>query len=137
MASSQRTDGGLQGVRGTKHNTASFDGIQTLPDHGYNGSSRHVLDETREEGLSLEVSVVFSTIIDRQSKCHGWNIWIRRTLLEMFWGCVNKLERDQLEATLFEPANNLADKRALDAVGLYLSCLDRLRVHFGQQSKLP
>ena len=42
----------------TEHSAASLDSIKTLPDHADNGAGSHVLDETREEGLALEVSVV-------------------------------------------------------------------------------
>jgi hypothetical protein len=40
------------------------------------------------------------------------------TLLKVLWGCVDEFEGDQLEATFFESTDDLADKRALHAVGL-------------------
>lgn len=36
----------------------------------------------------------------------------------MLWSCLDELEGDQFEATLFESTDDLADKRALHAVGL-------------------
>lgn len=41
-----------------------------------------------------------------------------RTLLEVLGGSVNKLQGDELEAALLEPADDGADETALDAVGL-------------------
>lgn len=55
-----RTDGRCQGVGGTEHDTASLDSIKSLPDHANNRAGGHVLDQTREEGLSLEISVVYA-----------------------------------------------------------------------------
>ena len=55
------------------------------------------LDETREERLALEVSVV---------------------LLEVLLRGVDHLGVDELVAPLLEAANNLADEATLDAVGL-------------------
>lgn len=40
------------------------------------------------------------------------------TLLKMLLSCLNKLEGDQLEATLLEPADDLSDETALEAIGL-------------------
>jgi len=92
------TDGAderLQRVGSAKHDTASLNGIQTLPNHGNNRSGGHVFDQIREEALSLEVSIM---------------------LLEVFWGCMNELKRDKLKAALFKPADDLSDKRALHAI---------------------
>jgi len=52
------TDGGLERVGSTKHDTASLDSIESLPDHRNNGARRHVLDQAGEEGLALEIGVV-------------------------------------------------------------------------------
>jgi len=90
-------DGRLQWVGSSKHDAASLHCVQALPDHGNDGSGGHVLNETGEEGLALKVGVV---------------------LLKVLWGCVNEFEGDQLEATFFESTDDLADKRALHAVGL-------------------
>jgi hypothetical protein len=40
------------------------------------------------------------------------------TLLEVLWGCMNKLECYQLEAALLESADDLSDEGALDAIWL-------------------
>lgn len=40
------------------------------------------------------------------------------TLLEVLGGSVDELEGNELEATLLEAADDVADKTALDAVGL-------------------
>lgn len=41
-----------------------------------------------------------------------------RTLLEVLGGSVDELQGNELEAALLEPADDVADKTALDAVGL-------------------
>lgn len=53
-----RTDEGLEGVGSTEHDAPGLDGVKSLPDHGDDGSRSHVLDEAREEGLSLVISIV-------------------------------------------------------------------------------
>ena len=40
------------------------------------------------------------------------------TLLKVLWGCMDELERNQFEAALFKPADDLSDKRALDSIWL-------------------
>jgi len=85
-------DGGLQWVGSSKHDATGLHCVQALPDHSNYGSGGHVLNETGEEGLALKIGIV---------------------LLKVLWGCVNELEGDQLEATLFESTDDLADKRAL------------------------
>ena len=40
------------------------------------------------------------------------------TPLEMLGGCVDELESDEFEAALLEAADDVADKTALNAVGL-------------------
>jgi len=54
----RHTWGRGEGVRGAEHSTAGLDGVQTLPDHGDDGTSGHVLDQTGEEGLVLEILIV-------------------------------------------------------------------------------
>ena len=54
------TDGagsGGEGVGGTEEGAAGLDGILALPDHGGDGARVHVLDETGEKGLVLEVGI--------------------------------------------------------------------------------
>ena len=48
-----------EGVGRTEHGTASFDGVETLDDECNYGSRGHVLDESWEEGLVLEIGVVW------------------------------------------------------------------------------
>ena len=55
-----RTGRRRERVGSTEHDAAGLDGIKTLPDHGNDGARGHVLNETREEGLALEVSVVYT-----------------------------------------------------------------------------
>ena len=43
--------GGIGGVRGAQDETADFDGVVTLPDHGDDWTGRHVLNETWEDCL--------------------------------------------------------------------------------------
>ena len=50
---------GLERVGRAEHSAASLDSIKTLPDHGSHRTRGHVLDETGEESLALEVSVVW------------------------------------------------------------------------------
>lgn len=91
------TDGagdGVLGVGGAEHNAARLDGIESLPSHADNGAGKHVLDERREERLGREVLVV---------------------LLEVLLGRRGELEGNELEATLLEARDNLADEaEALD-----------------------
>lgn len=76
-----------------------LDDVLALPDHGNNGAGAHVLDETRVEGLALEVLVV---------------------LLEVLLRGVDHLEGDELVAALLETLDDLTDESALDAVRLDL-----------------
>ena len=52
----------------------------------------------------------------RAGSVHGGGA--RRTLLEVLRGSVDKLHSNELEATLLEAANDVADEAALDTVGL-------------------
>jgi hypothetical protein len=40
------------------------------------------------------------------------------TLLEVLWGCMNQLKRNQLEAALLESTDDLSDEGAMDTIGL-------------------
>lgn len=101
-----------------EHRAAGLDGIKALPDHGDDRSSRHVLDEAREEGLALEVLVV---CVYRSSSIHriSTSSAARLTLLEVLRGSVDHLERDKLEATLLETGDDGANETALDTVRLW------------------
>lgn len=89
--------GRVLGIGGSKNLTTSLDNVQTLPDHGDDRSRGHVLDKTREEGTGREVSIV---------------------LLQEILSRPDELEADELETLGLEPLDDLADKPALDAVGL-------------------
>ena len=55
-----------------KEKKNSLDGVLALPDHGDDGSRVHVLDETREELLVAEVSVVLlEVLVARGAQLHG------------------------------------------------------------------
>ena len=86
-----------EGVGSAEQSAALLDDILALPDHGDNGAGSHVLDQTREEGLALEVLVV---------------------LLEVLLAGVHELHGHELEAAVLEALDDLADKTALNAVGL-------------------
>ena len=107
-----------QGVGSTEHDTTSLDGIQALPDHGNNGSRGHILDQTREKGLSLKISVICKDgdrlLISKSVAGLGLEL----TPLKVLWGCMDKLKCDQLEAALFKPADDLSEEGALNAIRL-------------------
>lgn len=56
-----------QGIGFTEHLAASLDDILALPDHGENGSTGHKVNETGEEGLSAQVSIVLVEELARGS----------------------------------------------------------------------
>lgn len=94
------TDGArarLKGVGRAQHDTASFHGIQTLPDHSKDRAREHVSDHAREEGLVAEVLIV---------------------LLEMLLGWRDELGGDELEAALLEACGDLANKTTVNTIGL-------------------
>lgn len=47
-------------VCGTEHGTARLDGIEALKDDAEHGAGLHVLDQTGEKGLILEIGIVCS-----------------------------------------------------------------------------
>lgn len=74
--------GGAVGrVGGAEHGTAGLDGVLADNDNGNNGAREHVLEESREEGLLLEVGVVG---------------------LEQLLGGLEQLEGGNLEALVLE-----------------------------------
>lgn len=91
------TGGGVEGVGGAKEDTAGLDGVLALEDDADDGAGSHVLDETGEELLALEVLVV---------------------LLEVLLGGVDHLEGGDLVTAVLEALDDLTDNAALDAVGL-------------------
>ena len=89
--------GGGKGVGGTEDGAASLDGVTTLPDHGADGARQHVLDQTGEEGLALEVGIV---------------------VLEVLLAGSDELDGNELEATVLEARNDGANQATLDAIRL-------------------
>ena len=55
----RRTGRGRERVGRAEHGTAGLDGVKTLPNHSDNGTGSHILDESGEEGLLLQVLVVY------------------------------------------------------------------------------
>ena len=53
-----RTGGRCERVIRAEHHTTGLDSVEALPDHGDDGAGSHVLDQTREERLVLQVLVV-------------------------------------------------------------------------------
>merc|ERR1719186_458972 len=93
-------DGSREGsgrVRLTKHNTTSLHCVQTLPNHGTDRAASHVGDESTEESLAGEVSVV---------------------LLQVLHGGLHHFHGNQLEPLLLKERDNLANQATLDTIGL-------------------
>lgn len=88
---------GSEGVGLAKHLSALLDDVLAFPNHGDNGAGEHVSDERGEEALGLEVLVV---------------------LLKELLRRLSELQSNQLVAALLETFDDLADKTALDAIGL-------------------
>lgn len=80
-----------------KHHTAHLDDVQAFPNHGADWARVHVLDQTGEEWLGGQISVV---------------------LLEVFLAWHAELHGDELESSLLESLEDLSDKSSLDTVGL-------------------
>lgn len=68
------TDRRGEGVGSTEHDSASLDGIKTLPDHTDNGARGHVFDEAGEESLAFEVGIIYKKDILDNERCNG-KIW--------------------------------------------------------------
>lgn len=79
---------GSQGVSLTEDLTTSLDGILTSEAEAHDGAAGHEGDETGEEGLTSEVSVV---------------------LLEVFLGGGGELGAQELVSTLLEAGHNLTN----------------------------
>ena len=57
-------------------------------------------------------------------------IWQSHTLFEVFRGGMDELKSDELEATLLESADDVADDSALDTVGLKHVGYMGVRIHW-------
>ena len=89
--------GRLAGLGGTEQ-LASLDGsVGSLPDHGENWSGLHEVNETIEEWLALEISVVS---------------------LEVSLRWLDELHSEELESLLLKTLDDGSDEAALDSVGL-------------------
>lgn len=75
-----------------------LDDVETFPDHGDDGPRSHVVDETGEEGLRLQVLVVLLQMSTRGGKL---------------------LEGDEFVAAALEARDDLPDEAALYAVRLH------------------
>jgi len=91
------TDGRSQGVGGPKHGTTSLDCVETLDHKGANRSRGHILDESREEGLVLEVGIV---------------------LLKVLSSGMNHLHGHDLVPAVLKATYDLSDEVTLDAIRL-------------------
>ena len=89
--------GGVEGLGGTEHLAAGDDGVVALPDHGADGAGGGVVDETLEEVLGGQISVV---------------------LLEVFTAWSAQLHGDELEALSLEAGKDLTNESSLDTIGL-------------------
>lgn len=54
----QRTSSRSKWVGSAKHSTTSLNSVKSLPNHPDDRARGHVLDQTGEKGLSLEISVI-------------------------------------------------------------------------------
>jgi hypothetical protein len=113
---SDGTGGGSQGVGGTQDGSTGLDGVQTLPDHTDDGTRVHVLDQTGEEGLLLQVGVVvFQVFLTR-----GTHLQTD----ELMTGSRSTGKSDQvsnvtyLVASLLESGDDFTDESSLDTVRL-------------------
>ena len=87
----------VTGHGGSKHFASFLYDTGTFPDHGADGSTGHVGNETGEEFLFLEVFVVlFHVFLTRGGQLHG----------------------DQLVSLLFETLDDFSNESTLDAIGL-------------------
>jgi len=88
---------GCEWVGLSQHLAAHLHHLFTFPHHGDNWSGRHVVDESIEEGLGRQISVM---------------------LLQMLLAGRESFDADQFVASLFEPLDDLADQSTVDAIRL-------------------
>ena len=87
----------VQGVRSTEQDTTGPDRVLALEDDADDGTGSHVLDETGEELLALEIGIM---------------------LFQVLFGSVNHFESGDLVTASFETSDDGADEVTLHAVGL-------------------
>jgi len=97
VITTDRAREGLLRVRLAHHHTSSLGGVLALPNHGNDGPRRDEIDEFVVKGLVFQVDVM---------------------LLDMLPGSLHELHGDELETSLFESLDDVADESALDAVRL-------------------
>mmetsp|Transcript_23035 Transcript_23035/g.33724 ORF Transcript_23035/g.33724 Transcript_23035/m.33724 type:complete len:202 (-) Transcript_23035:18-623(-) len=95
--SSDRAGFGSQGLGLSKHLASLFDNIHTLPAHAYDGSGGEEIDESTEEFLGAQISVV---------------------LRGHFLGGGHHLESHELVSALFETSDDVSDESTLNSIGL-------------------
>ncbi len=95
--STNSSHGRIGGHGGSEHLASLKNNVLSFPNHGADRSRGHVRDETREELLALQVSVVvFHVLLAGLGELHG----------------------DEFVALLFETSDDFTDKSTLDAIGL-------------------
>ena len=87
----------IEWLGGSEHLSSGLDGIVTLPDHAAHWSWGGVINESLEEWLWAQVSVV---------------------LLELLFSWLSKLHGNELESLSLESGDNLSDEASLDSVWL-------------------
>jgi len=97
VITTDRAREGLLRVRLAHHHTSSLGGVLALPNHGNDRPRRDEIDEFVVKGLVFQVDVM---------------------LLDMLPGSLHELHGDELEASLFESLDDVADESALDAIRL-------------------
>lgn len=104
-----------KGVCGTEKSTALLHDVLALEDDGNDRSGGHVLDQPREERLSLQVGVVLLETRISDEQVHRYTAKVHLLLLRG----MDLLQGNDLVATLLETANDLTDETTLDAVRLH------------------
>lgn len=97
VVTSDGSGGGVEGVGGTNDLSAGGDDSGSLPDHGDDGAHEHVVDQSLEELLLLEISVVGLDVVSAGG---------------------DHLEGNKLVASGFESVDDGSNKSSLDSVGL-------------------
>lgn len=118
---SDGTGGGLQGVGGTQDGSTGLNGVQTFPDHTDDGAGVHVLDQTGEEGLFLQVLVVLlQVLLTRGTHLQADELFIAKvcSVSPLTYVSKNIGERIHLVTSLLESADDFTDESSLDTVGL-------------------
>jgi len=82
----------------TQQNSASLNCSQSFPNHWNDGAGRHELDQSGEEWLAGQISIV---------------------LLQMLFSWMDKLKGNQFESLLFESLHDFPYNSSLNPVGLH------------------